>query len=352
MGAKAADVVDVSIPGDGSFVVAADQSGGIGLIDPDDQRVIDTLGAETGPVNAIAISPDGEFMAVGGDEGIRLWDPHTGEPLSGVLTQRPAPAPPEFEGIPASFLPPPRAVYGLAVSPDGSTLAAGMGDGSVRRWDMAQMTAVVPPGTGHVFEVWDVAFSPEGDRFASVGLGETETGIRVWDTETGEPLGSGSTGPDQTSPFTLAFSPDGSEIFVGGDSPMIVSLDAQTLALTDHVIPAQDRVADIAISPDGRLLASVGDGGIVRLWDLQNDKLLTELPGHRASVIRVAFSPDGAFLASGSADGTVRIWDRLLWSDDLDAFENRFCHQVDRSLTEQEWRTFASGVPPHATCGV
>ena len=73
----------------------------------------------TGPVNAVAWSPDGTTLATVGDDGtVRLWDPATGQTTT-TLTGHTGP------------------VYAVAWSPDGTTLATAGQDGTVRLWDPA-----------------------------------------------------------------------------------------------------------------------------------------------------------------------------------------------------------------------
>jgi WD40 repeat protein len=69
------------------------------------------------------------------------------------------------------------AVYAVAFSPDGKTLASGSADGTVRLWDLATHRQIGSPLTGHNGPVWSVAFSPDGTTLASGGDDRT---IRTW----------------------------------------------------------------------------------------------------------------------------------------------------------------------------
>jgi len=88
----------------------------------------------------------------------------------------------------------------------------------------------------------------------------------IWDAETGDLIVSVPFGGED-----IAFSPDGSRFATGGDDGVIQLFDAsgeQLVALHGH-----DAVGNLVFSPDGTMLASEGDG-IVRIWALEIADLL------------------------------------------------------------------------------
>ena len=71
-------------------------------------------------------------------------------------------------------------VYSVVFSPDGSTLASGSWDGTLRLWDTAtgeRLTTFI----GHTGDVRSVAFSPDGSTLAS---GSEDGTVLLWPAAT------------------------------------------------------------------------------------------------------------------------------------------------------------------------
>ncbi len=119
-----------------------------------------------GRLNEIAYSPDGALLAVVSSVGIWLYNTETLQELA-LLTGH--------TGDVAS----------VSFSPNGSTLASGSWDETVRLWDVAT-GSLKTELTGHTDEVASVSFSPDGLTLASGG---SYGAILLWDTapETPEP---------------------------------------------------------------------------------------------------------------------------------------------------------------------
>jgi WD40 repeat protein len=160
----------------------------------------------------------------------------------------------------------------LALSPDGQLLAVGQSGGEPARGPAALLASKlrlwhVPtrkdlwPDEPHLWDVYAVAFSPDGRRLATA---EWET-VRVWEVATGR----------------------------------------RVLDLIGH----EGRVHAVAFSPDGRILVSAGEDRTIRLWDITRGSERRRLGGHHGTVHALAFSPDGKALATAGTDSTILVWD-------------------------------------------
>jgi WD40 repeat protein len=109
--------------------------------------------------------------------------------------------------------------------------------------------------------------------------------------------------------YSVAFSPDGSQIISGADDFTVRVWDAVSGAHKHSLKGHTDFIDSVAFSPDGSQIISGSWDRTVRVWDAVSGKRKHTLKGHTLGVCSVAFSPAGSQIISGSDDRTVRVWD-------------------------------------------
>ena len=185
-----------------------DESGEVKLWGLADGRLLATPLEKTGPVTAVAFSPDGGTLAIGKEDGtIDLWDRARGR----------------IRTLPPDDLDERHSVHGvvcLSYSPDGRRLAVGRQDRTIRIRELGRGEAP-PSGTLRRGEVVPPqAFSPDGKSIAAC---DRAGRIIVWSATTGQELGRLEGPTDGFS--TLAFSPDGRSL-AGGNRDTSISIFA------------------------------------------------------------------------------------------------------------------------------
>jgi WD40 repeat protein len=205
-----------------------------------------------------------------------------------------------------------QSVWSVAWSPDGTNLAAGSEDGTIRVVEGMKQNPKVHSfqahGTGSVGYrpgVRKLAWNPQGDRLASAGWWEPV--VKVWDPIRGTELATMTDHRD--SVLALAWSPDGKRLASGSIDQLVIIWDAETGQKLTTMRGHTYWVEALAWSPDGSRIVSAGTDNSVRIWDPRTGEESFVLRGNAGFFHDVAWNPDGAQIAAASSGGQIWIWD-------------------------------------------
>ena len=151
--------------------------------------------------------------------------------------------------------------------------------------------------------------SPAGDRLYFVENND----VHAWTLAGTKARSLGWTDiPKDKDATTLALSPDGGVLAVGGRTGVVTLIDTAKGTTLTRLTPLSGEggglVSSLAFSPAGNSLAVGTQQGQIDLWSvLGAPTLLVRLPGHREIVTALAFDAPGRHLAS-AGDKTVDVW--------------------------------------------
>jgi WD40 repeat protein len=304
------DLRAIALSPDGLWLASGGQSGAF-LWELSDGQVRHRLEAHEVPVTALAFSPDSALLLTGARDGsVRLWSVEGGRELH-------------------SFHPHRREVSSLAWAPDGSMWVSASHDNYARVWSHPEgnlVRSLMSPG-----EFFNAAlFTQDAARLITADTAITNN-VALWELSSGDRIRSFG---EHSGPVRKLVMLTDNRLATGGDDATVriwnvatgerqQTLEGLTLIINglaeglspDTLIGASldgqaAGTATVAFSPDGtRVLTTIGfPQKAARIWLTETGELEREFLGHGDWLTAGAFSNDGTRIVTGADDRTVRLW--------------------------------------------
>jgi eukaryotic-like serine/threonine-protein kinase len=272
----------IAFSADGELLASATQDGTLRFWQPEHNQTRGSFHGGARRISQFEFSPDGRWLATATDRGtVTLWN----RALLGG---------PE----PMRVSTPCRGT--VVFDPKRSRVAVATADHGVAVIDVATGRAAVRLN-GHLGQVSDAAFSPDGTRLATVDRRH----MCCWDAMNGRQLWQ----TEAAGAVSVAWSPVAPLLAAGGGSDHDVRLyDAATGSETGVLKGHTGEITTVRFFPDGKRAASAGFDRAVRIWDLAARKEALSPLMHDVPVLSLAIANDGRELAAGLTIGKLILW--------------------------------------------
>ncbi len=247
-------------------------------------------------VHALAFNPDGTLLASAGYREVKLWQ--------------------RLPGVEHGTFPQDQSVMSIAVSPDGQWLALGRSDHSLVLQNLTDPNSrrIL---TGHTGSVTGVEFTTDSTGIFS---GSQDKTLRAWNVADGRQAGlletphevsclalsrdgtriySGHSGDNVIRGWTIPFE---APLLAEGEKPG--ASVKPTIELKGHgaVVSAISLVL-----PAGNQLVSASADGTWRVWEIANGNQI-QAQNHGAAITGLSVRNDGQFVATAGANNMARLW--------------------------------------------
>ena len=249
-------------------------------------------------IHSLKFTPDGaSLVAVGGTPArfgeVQIWDVKSKQQVRSVI----ATADTLFAGD---------------ISPDGKYVAFGAADKTVRALELETGKELYKAGH-HEDWVLQTVYGIDGKRIVSVGR---DRAAKLADADSGAFRENVNLLREKL--YAIARHPRRDYVLIGGEDrvPYLYTMDrpralkiADDSTLIREFEEQEGKIFALAFSPDGSRIAVGGIGSEVPIYDSESGDRVATCTGHGGGIFTLAFRPDGKQLAAAGFDGTVRLYD-------------------------------------------
>lgn len=288
---------NMTISPDGEYLAAAsDEDNDIVIWNINTKKFVGRLQGHTGQINSIEYSTDGGKIVSSSDDGtVRIWD------LPEVSFD-------EINGYSMGTL-----------HPDGThvVLVCGENNNKIIIFDIKKKR-FVNPKENHGKEITHVEYSSDGGQIVTSSLDST---VRIWDAYTGEC--KKVIGNINGEVYSSVLWSDNNTILIcaldtavewrpGGDEVPVCSIRLRNIhnnkTFYTFCWEVAKRTRLLALFNTKSNIVVLQAYGGVEIWDAHKQRRRFYLEGHNTDITDIAINEEGDLVASSSKDHTVRLW--------------------------------------------
>jgi len=210
-------------------------------------RLRSTFTSHVGDISSVAFNPARPTLAIAGLAGVELRDVG-------------ASAPPGYRILPGRRPAFPR----VAFSPNGMFLVAVSGNGAIRVWGVGHTPRVLATRSADGSGIVSVAYSRRGVLATGMGDGS----VKLWDVVGGKLRLTGTLPGDNAAIDSLAFSPGGRVLAAGDRAGNVRLWDPAQHVPEGNPLPLNGAgsVSSVSFNPDGNTLVAAYQDDSIRIW--------------------------------------------------------------------------------------
>ena len=286
-------IESICISPDGKSIASRCSNGNtIKILNIESGKYFKTLSGHSGNyINSISYSPDGKYLASGGnDDTIKIWDVESEQCVKILLVH--------------SW------VNSVCYSPDGRYLASGGQNDTIKIWDVESEQCVkILLGRS---SVTTVCYSPDGRYLASAN----NNTVKIWDVENGQCVKTLLGHSYYVE--SVCFTTDGKHLASGGSNGTIKIWDINSKKCIKTLLGHSSVISSVCFTEDGKYLASGCYDKTIKIWKIESGKCVKTLFGLSKTIsedgcVSVCFSPHSNYLLGvGTEDGIggiIKVWE-------------------------------------------
>jgi WD40 repeat protein len=231
-------VLGVSINSRG-LVATADSEGRVALWDTNNKILLRVFQAHRAWIRTVAFSDDGNKLVTGSDDkSVKVWEVSSGKLLRTLSGH---------------------SAWVTGVVLVDNQVVTSSRDGTVQFWNAISGNNTRKLELGQW--IYNLALSPDGTRFATAA----QDGVKIWNRISGRLLQTVS----ERISWSVAFSPNGTQLAVGNDDGTVDIFDAKGSQKLQTLTAHTSYIKALTYSPDSKKLASASRDGMARIWTLE-----------------------------------------------------------------------------------